>query len=76
MRGKEITDTFGEWPRYLLFCVWVIDITLIFLVHHLETRLKKIVENYHRDRCQQEDYVNCTTLHASKPAEAVIEQLM
>lgn len=51
-------DTFGEWYRYFLFSVWVIDIVLIFLVYHLETCLKEITENYQRDRCQEEDYVN------------------
>ncbi len=49
---------FGEWYRYFLFSVWVIDIVLIFLVYHLEKSLKEIIENFQRDRRQEEDYVN------------------
>ncbi len=51
-------DTFGEWYRYFLFSVWVIDIAMIFLVYHLETCLKEIVERFQRDKRQEEEYVN------------------
>ncbi len=53
----DFQDPFGEWYRYFLFSIWVIDIALIFLVYHLETCLKEITENY-QDRCQEKDYVN------------------
>lgn len=54
----DLQDSFEEWPRYFLFCVWVIDIALIFTVYHLEACLKKKVEMYIKSRCQEEDYVN------------------
>ncbi|KAK7159080.1 hypothetical protein R3I94_005423 [Phoxinus phoxinus] len=58
MKANEIFDNLGEWPRYFLFCIWIIDIVMIFTVYHLETCLRKKVANYIKDRHQQEDYVN------------------
>lgn len=54
----DLQDYFGEWPRYFLFCVWVLDIIMIFVVYHLEACLKQKVDNYIKSRCEQEDYVN------------------
>ncbi len=53
-----VQGPFGEWYRYFLFSVWVIDIAMIFLVYHLETCLKEIVEHFQRDKRQEEEYVN------------------
>lgn len=37
---------FGDWLRYVLFCLWIMDIFLIFVVYHLKKRLNEITEKY------------------------------
>lgn len=47
-------EDYAEWFRYILFCVWVIDIILIFLVHHMESCYKDALQNFYGDENQQD----------------------
>lgn len=44
-----MTGYFSEWFRYFLFGVWVLDITLIFLIAHLSRDIQQIKMRLERD---------------------------